>query len=284
MKSIVNLVRSIGVLIGISPPFHLFALDTFPIISLEEYSKKVGEIDPVTQSIVTLNMNGASFCYATELTEAFFDYCKTPDCTYVLEVGAAFGIKTSQIVQTNTFVVANDIEPRHLEIMKDTFMQLAVKAPCFHNVNYVVGNIIDLGEQELGSRKFDAILCESVLHFMRPEAMRKTLSHFYTHLKEGGRLFLTVCTPFIQGFCRIYENNKLIDAEWPGFAEDPEALDSTLLYVHKPFHSMDQETLIRELALAGFSVVSSKYISKSYRHPELQYEGRDWLIAIAEKP
>jgi len=55
-------------------------------VSLEKYAEMVGNVDPKTRRIHTLNNNGSQMCFSTELTEAFLEHCRDPNCTYVLEV------------------------------------------------------------------------------------------------------------------------------------------------------------------------------------------------------
>lgn len=246
-------------------------------VSLEEYAEMVGNVDPITHRISTINNNGAAMCFTTELTEAFLEYCRDPNCTYVLEVGCAYGIKASQIVQTGVFLVANDLDPRHLEIMKKTFAQLSEIHPNFNNVRYVAGNFATLSEEQHGSQKYDAILCESVLHFLRPEEFRKMLRAFNTSLAIGGKIYITTLSPYVPEYRETFEVNKANGIEWPGIFEDPKGI-SPIIY-----NVIDEDILLRELKYAGFRVIKSKYIQKPFLEQKYQYDGRYWLIAIAEK-
>ena len=246
-------------------------------ISLEEYAQMVGNVDPKTRRIHTLNDNGSAMCFTTELTEAFLEHCRASNCTYVLEVGCAYGIKASQIVQTGVFLVANDIDSRHLKIMKDIFDQLAQTCPDFNNARYIAGNFATLSEEQIGNKKYDAILCESVLHFMSPEELRKTLNIFNKSLNRDGKIYITIASPYIQPFKETFEINKASGIEWPGIFKDPEGV-SPIVY-----NIIDEDILVRELKDAGFKVSKSKYIQKPSLEKEYQNDGRDWLIAIAEK-
>lgn len=248
-----------------------------PAVSLEEYAKMIGNVDPTTHRIHTLNNNGSAMCFTTELTEAFLEHCRSPNCTNVLEVGCAYGVKASQIVQTGVFLVANDLDARHLDIMKETFTQLSGTHLDFNHVRYIAGNFAALNDEQVGYNKYNAILCESVLHFMSPEELRKTLNIFASSLNSSGRVYITVLSPYLQAFRETFELNKAKRLEWPGIFEDPKGI-SPIVY-----NVIDEEILIRELNLAGFKVVQSKYISKPSLEQEYQYDGRDWLIAIAEK-
>jgi|GEM_PF-6197820 len=246
-----------------------------PAISLEQYAAIVGTINPITHRISTLNRNGAAMCYTTELTDAFLEHCR--DCFYVLEVGCAYGIKASQIVQTGVFLTANDLDPRHLDVMKKAFMQLAENYPCFNNVRYVSGNFANMNEEQIGSQKYDAILCESVMHFMTPSEFRNTLKNFYSFLNNKGKVYITVFTPYHPEYYEVFQINKANGIEWPGIFTDPAGI-SPIIY-----NIVDEEILTRELLNAGFNVLKSKYIQKPFLEKKSQYDGRDWLIVIAQK-
>ncbi len=245
-------------------------------VSLEDYAAMIGNVDPITHRIGTLNHNGAAMCFTTELTEAFLEQCRDPNCTYVLEVGCAYGIKASQIVQTGVFLVANDCDSRHLEIMKAHFDALSKTNPFFKNVQFLTGDIAVLSQEELGSKKYDAILCESVLHFMYPQEVRDALSTLYRSLNREGKIYVTVMSGYLEGYRDTFEINKAKGMEWPGVFEDPQD-------VYRPYNVFDEEILVRELKRAGFTVLSSKYIPKPFLEADYQYDSRDWVIAIAIK-
>lgn len=245
-------------------------------ISMAKYSEMVGGVDSSIDRIRTLNRAGCAMCYSTELTEAFLDYCKSPNCKRVLEVGCAYGIKSSQIVQTGVFLVANDIESGHLSIIKNTFDSLAETDSDFKNINYLLGDIAALSQEEIGIEEYDAILCESVLHFMHPHEIRAALRAMYESLKPGGKIYFTVMSRYLKRYSDAFEDSKAQGLEWPGyFAEDRG--------IYGPYNVFDEEILNRELTLAGFNVLKSKYISKPLLEEEYQNDGRDWVIAIAEK-
>ncbi len=256
---------------------HCFSFLLYGAISLEEYAEKLENIDLVTHRIHTLNQTGSAMCFSTELTEAFLEHCQESLCTSVLEVGCAFGIKASQIVQTGVFLTANDIEPRHLEIMKTTFSELAKNNPFFANVEYLPGDIAAFKQENLGDQKYDAVLCESVLHFLYPEEFRRALGLLFTSLKPGGKIYLTVLSGYLEDFRAVFEKNKLEGLEWPG-------LFKNCFNPRIPYHVFDLDTLVRELEHVGFSIQLCKYIPKSFLEKEYQYDERDWVIAIAKKP
>lgn len=197
-------------------------IDNFTSISAQEYCTKIGKLDPKRQCIQTMNNTGSAYSIFTELTESFLAYCRTLSQKYVLEIGCAYGIKSSQIIQTGAFLVANDLDEKHIEIMKNAFGFFSEKNPQFSNINFIVGNVLELNLEDYGNKKFDAILIESVLHFMTPEEIRITLRKLHEFLGENGKLFITVSSPFLKYFSVPYEENKKAGHAWPGFFADPE--------------------------------------------------------------
>jgi SAM-dependent methyltransferase len=244
-------------------------------VSIEEYAKLVGNINPTRHRIPTLNRYGAAMCFSNELTDAFLEHCRDPHCKRVLEVGCAYGIKSSQIVQTGVFLVANDIDPRHLTMMKDIFEGLSRNNPHFHNVEYLLGDIASLRQEEVGIEKYDAILCENVLHFMCPHELRDTLASLYGSLIPGGRIYIAVTSCFLEKYRDIFEDNKAKGMEWPGIFEDPKG-------IRRPFHVFDEDTLNRELKRAGFTILTSKCITNSTLDKKYQ-DIHNRVIAIAQK-
>ena len=252
--------------------FHLIAYGT---VSIEEYAKIVGNINPARHRIPTLNKYGAAMCFSNELTDAFLEHCSDPYCKRVLEVGCAYGIKSSQIVQTGVFLVVNDIDPRHLTMMKDIFEELSRNNPHFKNVEYLLGDIAALRQEEVGIEKYDAILCENVLHFLSPHELRNALASLYGSLIPGGRIYISVISCYLEKYRDLFENNKAKGMEWPGIFEDPKG-------IRRSFHVFDEDTLNRELKRAGFTVLISKYITNSILDKKYQ-DVHNRVIAIAKK-
>lgn len=251
---------------------HLIA---FEAVSIEEYAKIVGNINPARHRIPTLNKYGAAMCFSNELTDAFLEHCKDPHSKRVLEVGCAYGIKSSQIVQAGVFLVANDIDPRHLTMMKDIFEELSRNNPHFKNVEYLLGDIAALSQEKVGIEKYDAILCENVLHFLYPHEVRNALASLYGSLIPGGRIYISVTSCYLDKYRDVFENNKAKGMEWSGIFEDPKGF-------RRPFHVFDEDTLNRELKRAGFTILTSKYITNSILDKKYQ-DVHNRVIAIAKK-
>jgi hypothetical protein len=93
-------------------------------------------------------------------------------------------------------------------------------------------------------------------------------------MMKGNRMRLLKCflLPLL-----IWITNRGNGVEWPGIFPDPAGISPVV------YNIVDEEMLIEELHRAGFKVLKSKYIQKPFLENEHQYDGRDWLIAIAQK-
>jgi SAM-dependent methyltransferase len=253
-------------------------------VSMEDYCELIGPVNPSRQNILTLNNRGSAYCFKTYLSEAFLEYCRERcQNKHVFEVGCAYGIKSSQIVQTGALLLANDLNEYHIEMMRNAFSILSKRNSKFSNVSFLVKNIIDLDIEELEVKKFEAILVESVLHFMTPEEIQIALEKFHSLLEDNGRVYIMVSSPFLKYLVEAYEKNKENNEPWPGYFVDPEDIHPMNSRLSKPYHAFDEETMLRELTLADFHVIESGYIKRPHQEHDMALDGREGLFIIAEK-
>jgi len=111
---------------------------------------------------------------------------------------------------------------------------------------------------------------------MCPHEIRAALRAMHESLKPGGKIYITVMSAYLRNFKDAFESNKKQGTQWPGFFAEARGIDG-------PYNIFDEEILTRELVLAGFNMLKSKYISKPFLEEECQNDGRDWVIAIAQK-
>jgi SAM-dependent methyltransferase len=263
----------------------LFAFSSLmgDFVTMEDYGALIGTIDPIRKNIKTLNNCGSTYFYQTELTHLFLEKCRSSPDQNVLEIGCAYGVKSAQIVQTGVSLVVNDIDERHIQIMKEAFAKCALHNSYFVEPTFIVGDIVNLKKEDFGEKKFDAILIESVLHFFTPDQIYPVLSTCYELLTQNGEIYITVCAPFVQHIVDVYEENKKNGNPWPGFILDPEKIHPNEARLHKPYLFFDSEVLTRELTKAGFEIIFTKYVEKPHQEHDMALDGREGLIAIARK-
>lgn len=252
-------------------------------IDMETYSREVGEVNQDRQNITTLNKMGSAYCFTTELTDRFLEYCLENPDSQVLEIGCAYGIKSSQIVQTGVHLVANDIDEDHLKIMQLAFANFSKSNPQFANVDFFQGNIVNLPLECFNGAKFDAILIESVLHFLTPDEIQITLGKLNDLLKDNGRVYILTSSPYLKYLYDQYVINIELGQSWPGFFEDPQSISEGAARLRKPYHCLDEQTLGDALVATGFEIMDSKYISRPHHERDLAMDGREGLMMIAKK-
>ncbi len=252
-------------------------------LTMRDYGLQVGAINPERHAIKTLNKMGCTYCFCTDLTKSFLDFCHTRPPKHVLEIGCCFGLKTALIAHSPASVVALDLDKGHVAAAQKQFQSLAESHPKFGDVLFVQGSFLDKDLESVGGQPFDAVMIESVLHFLSPEEVRQGLQRLHSFLKPGGKLYITVSSPYLKYLAEAYEENKAHGSEWPGFFPDPEKVHPVCGFLRKPYHTFDQATLERELKAQGFSIMTSLYMDKPHHETDLALDGREGLMIIAEK-
>jgi len=235
------------------------------------------EIHVKNNRIRTLNEMGGMALYTTKLTEECFKY--SPE-KKILEIGAAFGAKTLQLLRKGAYVTALDIDPKHIEHVKNKVDEDIPELKS--NINYLVGDICQISK-DINSNSFDGILIESVLHFMEGDRIRKTLLECYRILKNGGKIFILMSSPHIRYIKDFYNQQVEEGVEWPGCIWEPWKLNPILQRLHPPYHVLDLEELEREVRVTGFQIDKLEYVAVPHREFDLEIDGREGVMCIGVK-
>lgn len=230
--------------------------------------------------IVTLNKMGYMLSKPEKYNEAFIEFASQAPGP-VLDIGAAYGLATIPSLKKGAYVIANDLDMRHLEILKS-------KTPpsLLDHLELKPGRMpdqIDFEENSLG-----AVLASRVLNFIMPVELGLAFKKIYKWLKPGGKFFFLGGTPYMGNFRRflpIYLKQKIEGNPWPGFLEDipsfvPERSADLPLFIHL----IDEDTLTHSLIEAGFVIEEIGYSPAIEEHPEdMKLDGREQIGAIAIK-
>lgn len=166
-----------------------------------------------------------------------------------LDIGCAYGIATLAALEKGARVCACDMEPKHLEIVRERTPENRRG-----NLRTVVGLLPGV---DFPRESFAAILAARVLHFLDGEELRLALGKMRDWLAPGGRLFITADSPYLPGWSAIvpaYEAAKAQGAEWPGFIADFAKYSSRAGNATRYLNTLDPDILARECERAGFSV------------------------------
>lgn len=229
--------------------------------------------------ITTLNQMGYMFEYLGECGEMFIDYCKKVNKP-VLDVAAAFGTATIPALATGVNVIANDIEPKHLNILKTR-----VPTEYLPRLQLKLGKYPE--ELDFPSNSLGAILVSHVWHFLSGNEILSSIQKMYDWLTPGGKIYIITGTPYIQfvkDFIPTFLERKKKGVPWPGFIEDisifnhPRAKD-----LPKSMNYMDDEILAQLFNKSQFSIEYLKLLGRPDFPPDMRLDGRETVGAVLRK-
>ena len=232
--------------------------------------------------VKTLNNQGFMTDYLDEFSQAFVEFSpKAPGP--VLDIGAAYGVASLAALRAGANVIANDIDPRHLEIlMREAVQKLGEDVTCLKLLPGKFPGELACEESSLG-----AILACRVFHFFDGDTIEQGIHAAFRWLKPGGKFFLVGETPYVGGlqpFVPIYEARRAEGAKWPGYIEDFLKIDPNRgKDLPKSMHLLDVEVLTRVFQDAGFSIERAHTIARPHFPPGLKLDGRESVGIIGVK-
>lgn len=230
--------------------------------------------------IPTLNSMGYMTATKDRYMREFITFsalCREP----VLDIGAAYGIATIAALEAGASVIANGIDPKHLQILQSLVSQeqrdhLTLLPGAFPHS-------LDLPELSIG-----AVLIARVVHFFDPMTLEASAEVLFRCLVPEGKVFLTAETPYLgnwKAFHAIYEERKAMGNPWPGFIEDvPRYCSNRSSHLPAVMHLLDPEVLTRTFQQAGFLVEEAQTFPRPEFPTDLQFDGRESVGLIARKP
>lgn len=254
--------------------------DVQPILKnkSETYHLQIPQADNSGYFIPTLNKTGYMTTHLDPFSQAFVEYASKDEKGFVLEVGAAYGIATLAALACGAKVICNDIEPRHLKLVKQ---HTALKNR--FRLKIVPGDFPY--EVQLPSCSLDAILMCRVLHLFNGQKVEDSIQKAYQILKPGGKIFIVVDTPYLKilsSFIPEYERRLKTGVKWPGFIQNLRE------YVQEEdlpdmVNFLDEKTLKRILEDFGFTIEKISFIDRWDFPPNRRLDGRESLGVIARK-
>lgn len=231
--------------------------------------------------IPTLNDTGFMFEVRDSFTNDFISYAGQSTLP-VLELGCAYGVASIPALEAGARVTASDMEPRHLEILKDK-----VPAHLLGNLELVVAT---LPQAEFPAGRYGAILCSRVLHFLSGEDIETSVRKMAQWLAPGGRLYLVADTPYGIWRKKIpeFEAGKAAGMRWPGMMvglHNYLAADPPPKPTEKPpfMNVLDPELLARTCTEAGLEVIEAAFIPRPDFGGFGQMDGRENAGVLAVK-
>lgn len=175
-----------------------------------------------------------------------FIFDKVPENGSILDVGCGSGIPVCKLLSTKYQVSGIDISKKQIELAKN-------------NVPSGQFTTIDVLEYETSKKSFDAIVSYYALFHIPKEKHREVLSKFYTWLKPGGYLVITLA-----------HNDE------NAYTED-DFFDATMYWSN---YGMKEYNLM--LSNIGFIVLKEEELGHGYDDSEKKTEHHPLVIAKKE--
>lgn len=238
-----------------------------------------GMPEPVDGFIKTLNRMGYMTTGLDRFSAAFVEFApKAPGPC--LDAGAAYGVATLAALSSGARVIANDLDPRHLEILG-----ARVPAESRGRLTLAPGAFPDALALAPGS--LGAALACRLLHFFDGPALERAAAKLHEWLAPGGKAFVVCETPFIgtaRRFMPTYLERKKAGARWPGLIEDTSVFDPDRAAQLPPLvHLLDEDVLRRVFEGAGFTVERCELFARPEFPPQIRLDGRESVGLIARR-
>lgn len=213
--------------------------------------------------------------------QKFIDFsaqCEKP----VLDIGAAFGVASILALKKGAQVIANDIDPRHLEILKEN-----TPREYLGSLELKPGKI----PEDINFKKhtLSAILAARSLIFLSNTDFLTTLSKMKDWLEPGGKVFFVGTTPFIkmlQDFIPIFESKKKAGNLFAGAMDNFSSYMPPSIENDVPSHVLlfDEDTLHKLFFEAGFEIEEISYFRPYGTVDEFLLDGRELIGLVARTP
>lgn len=230
--------------------------------------------------VPTLNNMGYMTKTLDPYSQAFVEYAGQMPGP-VLEVGAAYGIASLAALAAGAKIYCNDLDPRHLEVIKQQAIERQLD---LSRLMIVPGQFPQ--EITFPANTLDGVLMCRVIHFFDGETIESSLQKLYYWLKPGGKLFIVAETPYLKplaDFIPEYEKRVKEGAKWPGLITNLHQYFNDRTNP-KFIHCMDIPVLQRALTAQGFVVERIGYINRSDFPEDRRLDGRESVGVIAYKP
>jgi SAM-dependent methyltransferase len=228
----------------------------------------------------TLNSMGYSSNIPNVITQKFIDFSKTSSLP-VLDIGAAFGVATIPALESGAFVIANDLEIKHLKILsKNIPDQLKKRLTCIHG-----GFPEDLN---LEPESLEGVLISQVLHFLDGERIQEGLKKIHNWLTPGGKIFILASTPYtkvLSDFFPVFSEKKKQGELWPGIVNNIKGYCPEQKEINVPnfMNFFDIDILERILNETNFVIEEISYVADKNINKNFLLDGRENVGAIGRK-
>lgn len=240
------------------------------------------DIDNEFGFVPTLNNMGYMIQKLDHFSQAYVDFVIEENLLVneSLEIGAAFGVASKEILKREGSCTINDIDQEHLKILFESLSKDQQQ-----KVRLLPGDI--LSSVHIPPNSLKSVLSSRVFHFFTGDQLRKMFSKLWNWLQPGGRIYIVTETPYLGNltkFIPIYEERKRQKDPFPGFIEDfPKFAISRTSHLPSFMNFLDVDVLSQLAKDAEFNIIRCHTFSRNEFPPDLRFDGRESVGLIAEK-
>ena len=239
---------------------------------------------PKPKLLLTRNQMGWTSDQLNEVSFQFVDFCRTGACAEhspALDIGAAYGTASLEALRAGAWVIANDLDPGHLEELERRARQqgltrLRLKPGRFPR------------EVHFEPDTLGAVHASNVFHFLTGNQLSEGVRAIARWLRPGGKLFVQAATPYqaaFSGFIPEYEKRLNSGVRWPGWVEKISRYSrhKKLGAMPASVHLLDDRVLSAVVASSGLVVERAWLYHRGDFPKELKLDGRESLGLVAVK-
>jgi polyketide synthase PksJ len=237
---------------------------------------------PNSYLVKTLNKKGPSSTYIDEYAKQFIHYAASQKDP-VLELGAAYGFVAIEALKAGATLIANDLDPRHLNILYNNTPE-----GCRSRLTLLPGEFPQ--DINLANESIAGCYIAHMLGYLAPEDLPIGFMKLYRWLKPGALLFILSSSPYraiYKDLLPIYEQRVREHQQWPGYFKEIKQLISGRLARYAAadtLHFLDDKVLSRELMHVGFIIKEAKLYPRKDLSKKVTLDGREGVVVIAQKP
>lgn len=230
--------------------------------------------------IRTFNKMGYMFEDITEYEEDFIQFSKLSNGP-VLEIAAAFGVVTLKVAKKKINIVANDLEPEHLNILEKKANASQKKF-----ITTLPGRFPQ--EISFSPNSFTAILASNIFHYLKGEEIIEGIKKISSWLKPKGKVYIVAGTPYTyhwQEFIPILKKNIQEQKPWPGYIDELSMFKHNKRFNDLPsfMHFFTPDILSSWFEKFGFLIAKKGYAARPTWPQDMQLDGRESAGLIAVK-
>jgi SAM-dependent methyltransferase len=198
----------------------------------------------------------------------FIDFaanCQHP----VLDIGVAYGITSLPTLQRGAVVIANDIDERHLLLLRE-------QAPKELRGRLFLNRKRFPNETEFKENSLGAILVCRIAHFLTGDEMEKAIIKMAKWIIPGGRIYVVTMSPYHHLlkniFFPIYLKKANENVPWPGEINNiHEYAPHLTTKIPRLLHVMDSHSLGRAFLRNGLNILKEGFFD--YIRPVMTSSG-----------